>query len=155
MKKTNAASLALTLFATLLLTATSRADVWFNSIRLGTADVEAVAEFYSQAFGLHEVRRLQTASGPEIFLNFGASVEAARSNDRPPIVLMPREADDVKDPMAHLILNVSDMAATVEAVKRAGGTFDVEPREYGNTGIMIGFAVDPAGNLIELIQPAP
>ena len=28
-----------------------------------------------------------------------------------------------------------------------------EPRPFGNTGIVIGFAVDPAGNRIELIQP--
>jgi hypothetical protein len=30
---------------------------------------------------------------------------------------------------------------------------DGEPRPFGNTGIVIGFAVDPAGNRIELIQP--
>ena len=29
-----------------------------------------------------------------------------------------------------------------------------EPRAFGNTGIMIGIAVDPAGNQIELIQQA-
>jgi predicted enzyme related to lactoylglutathione lyase len=45
------------------------------------------------------------------------------------------------------------MAATAAAVKAAGGTMDGEPRPFGNTGIVIGFAVDPAGNRIELIQP--
>ena len=52
-----------------------------------------------------------------------------------------------------MILNVTDMAATVAAAKAAGGTVEGEPRPFGNTGIVIGFAVDPAGNRIELIQP--
>jgi hypothetical protein len=30
---------------------------------------------------------------------------------------------------------------------------DGEPRPFGNTASFIGFAVDPAGNRIELIQP--
>jgi len=43
-------------------------------------------------------------------------------------------------------------APYVEAIKAAGGSVDGEPRPYGNTGIVIGIAVDPAGNRIELIQ---
>src|SRR5215212_9437907 len=46
-----------------------------------------------------------------------------------------------------------NFGATADAVKAAGGTMDGEPRPFGNTGIVIGFAVDPAGNRIELIQP--
>jgi predicted enzyme related to lactoylglutathione lyase len=40
----------------------------------------------------------------------------------------------------------------VAAIKAAGGTLDGSPRPYGNTGIMIGMAIDPVGNRIELIQ---
>jgi predicted enzyme related to lactoylglutathione lyase len=58
----------------------------------------------------------------------------------------------VKDPIAHVILNVTNMTATVSAIKAAGGTVDGEPRPFRNTGIFIGIAVDPAGNRIELIQ---
>jgi len=65
---------------------------------------------------------------------------------------MHRESDALQDTIAHVILNVTDMAATVAAVKAAGGRIDGEPRPYGNTGIVIGFALDPAGNRIELIQ---
>jgi len=65
---------------------------------------------------------------------------------------MHRDNDDLKDPIAHVILNVKDMKATVAAIKAAGGSMDGEPRPYGNTGIVIGIAVDPAGNRIELIQ---
>jgi len=56
------------------------------------------------------------------------------------------------DVNAHLIFNVTDAAATAAAVKAAGGSMDREPMPFGNTGIVIGIAADPAGNRIELIQ---
>jgi predicted enzyme related to lactoylglutathione lyase len=46
------------------------------------------------------------------------------------------------------------MAATVAAIKAAGGSMDGEPRPFGTSGVLIGIAVDPAGNRIELIQRA-
>jgi predicted enzyme related to lactoylglutathione lyase len=51
-----------------------------------------------------------------------------------------------------VILNVKDMAPTVSAVKAAGGSMAGDPRRFGNTGIYIGIAIDPAGNHLELIQ---
>jgi predicted enzyme related to lactoylglutathione lyase len=41
---------------------------------------------------------------------------------------------------------------TVAAIKTAGGTMMCDPRPFGNTGTILGFAIDPAGNRIELIQ---
>ena len=131
------------------------AEVTLNSVRVAAKDTVALAKFYEAAFGMHETNRLPVAGGPEIFVNFGASVEAARANRSAPIVIMHRESDALQDPIAHVILNVTDMTATVAAVKAAGGTMRGEPRPYGNTGIIIGFAIDPAGNQIELIQRPP
>jgi predicted enzyme related to lactoylglutathione lyase len=53
---------------------------------------------------------------------------------------------------AHLVLYVTDMKATVAAIKTAGGTVEGEPRAFGDAGMIVGFAVDPAGNRMELIQ---
>jgi predicted enzyme related to lactoylglutathione lyase len=47
---------------------------------------------------------------------------------------------------------VKDMKATVAAIKAAGGTMTGDPRPFRNSGIIIGIAVDPAGNRVELIQ---
>ena len=85
-------------------------------------------------------------------MNFGATVDAAKANRGLPIVIMHRDSDAMKDPIAHVILNVTDMTGTVAAIKAAGGTMDGEPREFGKTGIIIGIAADPVGNKIELIQ---
>ena len=148
-----AAKIAIGVCAALLVVSAARADVTLNSVRVGAMDVVALAKFYQSAFGMQEVNRLQAPGGPEIFLNFGATVEAAKAARTPPIVLMHRDSDALVDPIAHVILNVTDMTATVAALKAAGGSMAGEPRPYGTTGIVIGIAIDPAGNRVELIQP--
>jgi predicted enzyme related to lactoylglutathione lyase len=143
---------ATVLGAVLLLAIASNAQVTLNSVRVGAKDTVALAKFYQQAFGMQEVNRLNGQGGPEIFVNFGATVEAAKANKSEPIVIMHRDSDDLKDPIPHIILNVKDMTATVAAIKAAGGSMTGDPRPFGNTGIVIGIAIDPVGNRLELIQ---
>jgi len=135
-----------------MLSSVAFAEVTLNSVRVAATDTEALAKFYKAAFGMQEVNRLPVPGGPEIFVNFGTTVDAAKANRTPPVVVMHRDSDAMKDPIAHVIFNVTDMNATVAAIKAAGGTMTGEPRPYQNTGIVIGIAVDPAGNRIELIQ---
>ena len=146
--------IAVTATVALLLGTAARADVTLNSVRVGAKDTEALAKFYKAAFGMEEVNRLQGQGGPEIFLNFGTSVDAAKANKGLPVVLMHRDADDLKDAIPHITFTVTDMTATVAAIKAAGGTMNAEPRPFGTTGIVIGIAIDPVGNRIELIQRA-
>ena len=139
--------------AVLLAARVAHADVTLNSVRVAAKDTVALAKFYQSAFGMHEVNRIPLPGGPEIFVNFGATADAAKASRSAPIVIMYRQSDALQDPIAHVILTVTDMAGTVAAVTAAGGKVDGEPRPYGDTGIVIGFATDPAGNRIELIQP--
>ena len=138
--------------AVLLLASAAHAQVTLNAVRVGAQDQVALAKFYEAAFGMWEVNRINAPGGPEIFVNFGATADAAKANKSEPIVIMHRDSDDLKDPVPHVILNVKDMAATVAAVKAAGGSMAGDPRAFGNTGTMIGIAIDPAGNRLELIQ---
>jgi predicted enzyme related to lactoylglutathione lyase len=145
------ARFALGACATLAFVSAAQAGVTLNSARVGGPDVEALGKFYEAAFGLKEINRLKAPSGPELFFNFGDTVDAAKANTAAQIVIMHADAGP-KDPVPHLIFNVTDAAATAAAVKKAGGTLDSEPKPFGNTGIVIGIAADPAGNRIELIQ---
>jgi len=138
--------------AMLLLAGAAHAQVTLNSVRVAAKDSVALAKFYQAAFGMWEVQRINTPGGPEIFVNFGATSDAAKANKGEPIVIMHRESDDLKDEIPHVILNVKDMAATVAAIKAAGGSMAGDPRALGNTGIVIGIAIDPVGNRLELIQ---
>jgi predicted enzyme related to lactoylglutathione lyase len=142
---------ALAVSATLVLVSVAHAQVTINSTRIAAKDSVAVAKFYEAAFGMHETNRLQGSGGPELFVNFGDTVEAAKANKGQPIVIQHRDSDDVHDAVAHVILNVKDMSATLAAIKAAGGTIATEPRSQKGT-VFIAIAVDPAGNRIELIS---
>src|SRR5262244_550517 len=143
---------AIAVYVGLLLAGSAHAQVTLNSVRIGAKDTPALAKFYQTAFGMQEVNRINSAGGPEIFVNFGTTVDAAKANKSEPTVIMHRDSDDLKDPIAHVILNVKDMTATVAAVKAAGGSMTGDPRPFRNTGVVIGIAIDPAGNRIEMIQ---
>jgi len=143
---------AITVSATLLLASAARAQVTLNSVRIGAKDTVSLAKFYQAAFGMQEVNRIDTPGGPEIFVNFGATIDAAKAIKSEPIVIMHRDSDDLKDPIAHFILNVKDMAATVAAIRAAGGSMAGDARPFRNAGVVIGIAIDPAGNRLELIQ---
>jgi predicted enzyme related to lactoylglutathione lyase len=138
--------------AALLLASAAHAQVTLNSVRVGAQDTAMLAKFYESAFGMFEVNRINVPGGAEIFVNFGATADSAKANKSEPIVITHRDSNDLKDPVAHVILNVKDMTATVAAIKAAGGSMAGDPRAFGNTGIMIGIAIDPAGNRIEMIQ---
>jgi predicted enzyme related to lactoylglutathione lyase len=136
----------------LAVTLCAEAGVTLNSARVGGPDVEVLGKFYQAAFGLKEINRLTVTGGSELFFNFGDTVDAAKANTAAQIVIMHTDGPNAKDAVPHLIFNVTDAAATAKAVKAAGGTMDGDPKPFGNTGIIIGFAIDPAGNRIELIQ---
>ena len=143
---------AIAVSAALLLMSAAHAQVTLNSVRIGAKDSIELAKFYQAAFGMYEVNRIDAQGGPEIFVNFGATIENAKANKGEPIVIMHRDSDNIKDLVAHVILNVKNMAATVASIKNAGGSMAGDPRPFGNTGVVIGIAIDPAGNRIELIQ---
>src|SRR5438132_12820743 len=131
MKRNHTTALALS--AALLLASAAHAQVTLNSVRVGAKDTVALAKFYQTAFGMQEVNRIASAGGPEIFVNFGATIDAAKANKSEPVVIMHRDSDELKDPIAHVIFNVKDMAATVAAIKAAGGSMTGDPRPFRNT----------------------
>lgn len=147
-------SKTLALVVALTAVAGAEADVSLNSVRVVAKDAEALGKFYAAAFGLKETNRLQTQGGPELFLNFGATAEAARANDSPAVVIMQTPEGPAGDSVMHVIFTVTDAAATAAAAKAAGGTVAREAAQFGASGIFIAFVVDPEGNRIELIQPA-
>jgi predicted enzyme related to lactoylglutathione lyase len=138
--------------AALLLGGAAHAQVSLDSVRIEAKDTVALAKFYHDAFGMQEVNRIQNPGGTEVFVNFGATVEAAKANKNPQMILFHRDSDEVKDPTTHIIFQVKDMTSAVAALKAAGGTMTGDPRPFGNSGIVLGFAIDPAGNRVELIQ---
>jgi len=81
--------------ALLVLASAAHEQVTMNSLRVAAVDTVAVAKFYQAAFGMHQVNRIDLLG--EIFLNFGTTVDAAKANRNPPLVLMHRDSDALKD----------------------------------------------------------
>src|SRR6202041_1969440 len=143
---------AIAICAAVLLARAVHAQVALDSVRIAAKDTVALAKFYQAALGMQEVNRIENPGGTEVFVNFGATVEAAKANKNPQMILFHRDSDDVKDLTMHVIFSVKDMATAVAALKAAGGTMASDPRPFGTSGIILGFAIDPVGNRIELIQ---
>jgi predicted enzyme related to lactoylglutathione lyase len=143
------ALLALTIV--FLLVASAPAGVTLAAARIGAVDVAALAKFYQSVFGMREINRVEMPGMTEILLNFGDTVEAAKANPNPWIVIMNRASNDVKD-VPHLVLYVPDMKAILAAVKAAGGSVEGEPIRVGDAGMLVVFAADPAGNRLELVE---
>src|SRR5580700_9689613 len=118
---------AIAISAALLLAGVAHAQVSLDSVRIAAKDTVALAKFYQAAFGMQEVNRVVNPGGIEVFVNFGATVEAAKANKNPLMILFHRDSDDLKDPTPHVIFSVKDMAATVAAIKAAGGA---KPRRW-------------------------
>src|SRR5215467_3870968 len=143
---------AIALCAPLMLARPAHSQVALDSVRIAAKDTVALAKFYQAAFGMQEVNRIENPGGTEVFVNFGETVEAAKANKNPLMILFHRDSDDVNDPIPHVIFVVKDMAKTVAAVKAAGGKMTGDPRPFKGSSTILGFAVDPAGNRIEMIQ---
>jgi predicted enzyme related to lactoylglutathione lyase len=145
-------AIALAAAAALFSAGSAHAQAAINAVRVCAQDPVALAKFYEAAFGMSETLRLDSPQGVEVILNFGATVDAAKANKNAPIVISKHASDEPKDPTAHVILNIADLTATVAAIKAAGGTIESQPRDIGYKGYVIGVAVDPAGNRIEILH---
>jgi predicted enzyme related to lactoylglutathione lyase len=138
--------------AALLCASAAQAQNAIFSVRVCAKDPVALAKFYEAAFGMSETLRLDSLQGSEVILNFGATVDAAKANKNAPLVISPHDSDDPKDPTSHLVMYVADMTATVAAIKAAGGSILSEPRDINYKGYVIGVALDPVGNHIEILH---
>lgn len=126
-------------------------DIHVRAIRMPATDVPGMAEFYKNAFGMHEIRRLGGGAFLEIVLNTGDTVEEATANPKAPIVLMTRpERMGETPPMAYLLFNVPDMDRAIAAVEDAGGKL-LRPTATTATGTTYAFVTDPEGNQVELL----
>jgi len=101
---------AIAILAAVLLACAVQAQVALDSVRIAAKDTVALAKFYQAAFGMQEVNRIENPGGTEVFVNFGATPEAAKANKNPLMILFHRDSDDVKDPIPHVIFVVKDTA---------------------------------------------
>lgn len=116
------------------------------------ADLQAMAVFYKSVFGLKEVMRVQDAIAgqkiDEIILSEtgemmpGSSFVLLKFVDQEP----PKTSDSI------LGFITPDLDDLLRRVRAAGGTVTQDARTMVEHGIRVGFARDPEGRLLELVQ---
>lgn len=113
-----------------------------HHVSINVADVEATKPFYTDVLGLTELPR------PD----FGFPGAWLRSPGGAEVHLL--QVDDWVAPKGqHWSFQVADVDAAVSHLREQGVKVR-EPVPIGDTGSFQAFLFDPAGNMIELTQPA-
>jgi predicted enzyme related to lactoylglutathione lyase len=123
-----------------------------RSVRVLATDVDALARFYSEAFGMSETRRpVDTPTFKEIVLNSGSTPGLAKHATSTPIVIATRaKGGPHAGGMAALILEVPDMDAAIARATAAGARL-MRPVAKSAEGLSYAFLTDPDGNQVELL----
>lgn len=123
-----------------------------RSVRVLATDVDALAKFYSEAFGMSETRRpVDTPTFKEIVLNSGSTPDVAKKATSTPIVIATRaKAGPPAGGMAALIVEVPDMDKAIARATAAGAKL-MRPVAKSAEGLSYAFLTDPDGNQFELL----
>ena len=124
-------------------------STYLGAAGIAVSDLDRSAAFYTELLGMVVLQTIEVPTMREIVLGFegvrGASVLLMKYTDgRNPSC----EDDSVK-----LVFYVANAKATLEAIRDANYIVHREATEYPSMGgAIIGFAKDPDGYLIELVQ---
>jgi lactoylglutathione lyase len=120
---------------------------------LRVGDLQRAIDFYTHAMGM---QLLRTTQRPDqhydlAFVGFGGNPDQAE------IELTYNygvTSYDLGTAYGHIAIGVSDIRATCERIRQAGGTITREPGAVKGGATMIAFVQDPDGYKIELIERA-
>ena len=120
---------------------------------LRVGDLERSVKFYTQMFGMKELRRRDVPDGKYTLSFLGYGDEA----DHTLLELTYNygvDKYDIGTGFGHLAIGMADVAATCEKLRAAGARITREPGpvKFGST--VIAFVEDPDGYKIELVQRA-
>jgi lactoylglutathione lyase len=121
-------------------------------IRVG--DLERSVKFYTQMFGMRELRRNDVPDGKYTLAFLGYGGNAAGEGEIELTYNYGVEKYEMGGAFGHLAIGVPDVAAACESIRSAGGKVvrEAGPVKHGTT--IIAFVEDPDGYKIELIQRA-
>ena len=118
---------------------------------LRVGDLEKSLDFYTRILGMELHRRKDYPTG-EFTLAF---VGYGPESENPAIELTHnwgQDQYDIGDGFGHVALGVTDIYATCDTIREAGGEITREPGPMKHGGSVIAFVKDPDGYKIELIE---
>ena len=120
---------------------------------LRVGNLETALDFYTRILGMNLLRRKDYPSGKFTlaFVGYGAEVDHT-------VIELTHNWEtteyNVGDGFGHIAIGVSDIYATCEIIREAGGEIVREPGPMKHGGSVIAFVKDPDGYKIELIERA-
>jgi predicted enzyme related to lactoylglutathione lyase len=127
-------------------------DASFGFTKLIVDDLEKMAAFYGDVYGLHAVQRVsgESIGGEEI----DEIMMSADPNATWSTLILLKYAGRPASPNGEVILGFTtdDLPALLERVEAAGGRIHAPLKEMSDLKIRVAFATDPEGHLAELVQ---
>jgi lactoylglutathione lyase len=124
----------------------------FGATGIGVRDLARSVDFYSKVFGMKKLLKFRLPHMNEVVLGFDGAAGGA-------LVLMQYtdgSSHDYANTGAKLVFYVPDPSALAQRIREAGLPIEREPEpaaEFANA--IIGFARDPDGYLIEILEAQP
>jgi len=118
--------------------------------KLCVRDLARSTEFYERALGMRVAARYERADLREVQLQYGDGPGEVS------LVLMqwiPAREVVVGHEHGRLGIVTGDLDALFARVRRAGGKITEEPQELAEHHVRVGFAADPDGYSIEVVEP--
>jgi predicted enzyme related to lactoylglutathione lyase len=123
----------------------------FSFTKALVADLEKIAIFYKAVFDMKEVMRVQDKIAgkriDEIILSLSGEMET-------PSLILLKFVDQAPPAASDSILGftTADLDAVLQRVRKAGGAVVQESKTMPEMGLKVGFATDPEGRLLEIVQ---
>ena len=120
---------------------------------LRVGNLEAALDFYTRILGMNLLRQKDYPSGKFTlaFVGYGKEVDHT-------VIELTHNWETTEyhlgDGFGHIAIGVSDIYATCETIREAGGEIVREPGPMKHGGSVIAFVKDPDGYKIELIERA-
>ncbi|MGD6808755.1 MAG: VOC family protein [Candidatus Bathyarchaeia archaeon] len=126
----------------------------FTHTSIRTSNLERSIAFYKKCFDLNVLNRIsiKETDSQIVFLQ-----DSAGKGCRLELTFYRKQTEFIQAPYEtrlfdHLGFKVTDINATINAMRKEGVTITDEPYTLGEDGPTIAFVEDPDGTLIELVQ---
>ena len=118
--------------------------------KLIVGDLEKMAAFYKEVYGLEEIERIQSAIGADPI----DEIMLGKQDDLTGVLVLLKFLDKPAPERGEVILGfvTDDVEAVYEQVLAAGGGIHAEIKQEPGSPYKVGFATDPEGHLAEIVQ---
>ena len=127
-------------------------DIIFRSVGIGVSDLKRSVDFYTRVCGMKQLQSIKLDYMDEVIVGYSPDGTTSKGSR---LVLMhwtDGSKRNYKDNPIKLVLGVPDAKAVAGRIRAEGLEIVREPAQSKVSPNIVGFAKDPDGYLIELLQ---